>query len=715
MSPPTRRRSARLASATVKEKAAPELSSIAEREETPCRHVPKSLDDVFSHHQLQPSTPVSTPLKPPYDEMHPSKVRPTTGEPSSAFRLGFPEIPIPSSRGARQFGLTSTPSKIGGMPSSPFTFRFAREAADTTLSGDAQRMMDEIRGQAAKIKADLVAQRKAEGSSANAKGRVIATPKGKSGRYSAAHMAEFEKMDSIEGHASAWRAQHGRFTPVKSSLKRSSSKANLDATPISQNSAIKPSPSKTRLGETPSRRPKASLKRTSSVANLDYGPCKAVVKAPETLAAFGRSLPDAKGGQQSAVKRLKQRQEDDTSAARPVSRGDDSGPLPKSRSGLARLMSPTKSSTAHVAGPGKPTISLVPSPSKSSAPGLTKSATMTSLGSMSKTADLKRRIISPGRFQRVKSILRGQKLDVDGAKSAIPQPASQVSLTPAPPRIDKELPPIPLTTPRRKLTKRVAFTPETTKAATSEDSPSLKKSSNFSARAPLQAIDAHYPGLEEVLAKSKSNDNLYPDLSPLKRLIEPRSRHGTAPAPSTPGTFTFRSDHTIKFEDTSAMGFGAYPGQSSLRHVRGSVVSTAHMPGSFPAPPSPNSHPNKENAAPWPPRMLSGTAHGMPNKKRQRASSDEEDAENVAAERAMKKRKNEHVPEGQALPAPLLVGTAPASGVKKNRFGRSPVKTPSRTPGRTPGRAPASASPSKKGSVLSMSRLNMLARPKNRG
>ncbi|KND87962.1 hypothetical protein TOPH_07390 [Tolypocladium ophioglossoides CBS 100239] len=710
MSPPTRRRSARLAGASVKEKAAPELSSVAEREETPRCHAPKSLDDVFSPRPPQPSTPVSSALKPPHDEMHPSKAHLTTGEPSSALRLGFSGIP--SNRGARQFGLTSTPSKIGGMPSAPFTFRFAREAADTTLSGNAQRMMDEIRDQAAKIKADLVAQRAAEGSSANANGRVIATPKGKSGRYSAAHMAEFKKMDSIEGHASAWRAQHGRFTPVKSSLKRSNSKANLDATPISQNSGIKPSPSKTRLHETPNQRP---LKRTSSVANLDYVPRQAVVGAPESIAALGRSLPVAKGGQQSAVKRLKQRQEDDTSTARPVSRGDDVGPLSKSRSGLARLMSPTKSSIAHVAGPGNPTISLVPSPLKSSVPGLTKSATMASLGSTSKTADLKRRIISPGRFQRVKSILRGQKVEADGAKSAIPQPASQVSLTPAPPRTDKELPPIPLTTPRRKLTKRVAFTPETTNAAMSQISPSPKKPSDSSIRAPLQAIDAQYPGLDEVLAQSKSNDGLYPDLSPLKRLIEPRTQHGRARTPSAPGTFTFRSDHTIKFEDTSAKGFGAYPGQSSLRHVRGSIVPAAHMPGSFPAPPSPSSHPDKENAAPSPARMLSGTAHGMPNKKRHRASSDEEDAENEAAERAMKKRKNEHVPEGQALLAPRLMGAAPASGVKQNRFGRSPVRTPSRTPGRTPGRTLASASPSKKGSVLSMSRLNLLARPKNRG
>ena len=696
------------------EKATPELSSVAECEGTPRRHAPKSFDDVFSPRRQRPSTPVSSALKPPHEEMHPSKVHQTTGEPSSALRLGFSDIP--RNQGARQFGLPSTPSKVGGMPSSPFTFQFARETADATLSGDAQRMMDEIRGQAAKIKADLVAQRDAEGPSAKFHGRAIAMPKGKSGRYSAAHLAEFKKMDSIEGHASAWRAQQGRFTPVKSSLKRSNSKANLDATPISQNSGMKSSLSTNRLDEAPDQRPKLGLKRTSSAANLDHSLHQAVAKAPEYITALGRALPHvAEGVPQSAAKRLKQRQEDDTSTARPVSRGDDSGRLPRSRSGLARLMSPTKSSMAHGAGPGKPTISLVPSPSKSSVPSLPKPNMATNLGSMSKKTDLKRRIISPGRFQKVKSILRGQRLDADRVQSAIPQPASQVSLTPALLRTEKELPPIPLTTPRRKLTKRVAFTPETTNAAMCQNSPSPKKPSDSSNRAPLQAIEAQYPGLDGVLAQSKQHDNLYPDLSPLRRLIEPRTQHGKARISPSAGTFTFRSDHTINFEDTSAKGFGASPGQTSLRHVRGSIVPAAHMPGSFPAPLSPGSHPNKENRAPSPARTLSGTAHGMPNKKRHRASSDEEDAQIEAAERAMKKHKNEHVPEGQALLAPRLLGAAPGSGVEKNLFGRSPVKTPSRTPGRTAAWAPVSASPSKKGSVLSMSRLNMLARPKNRG
>ncbi|KAL3964809.1 hypothetical protein ACCO45_001813 [Purpureocillium lilacinum] len=657
MSPVTRRRSARLASSVAKvpcspplaaataangsvltccvqAKATPELSSVAEREETPVRNASKALDNVLSPTptaRRTPATPVSSTLKPPHDEMHPSKAHPTTSKPDIALHLGFSDIA--SSRGART----------------------DRHAVQDQWGA---RMMEEIRNKAAKIKESLVAKREAEADPSNVHGRVIAQPKGKSGRFSAAHMAEFKKMDSIEGHASAWRAQNGRFTPIKSSLKRSPSKAELDGTPVGQNSAVKASASKARPDATP-QRPKLSLKRTSTAANLDNDtPRRVVRKDASSAAAPEKPVSLARDGYASSAKRLKKRQEDDASSVRPVSRGNNTTGLAKSYSGLARLMSPTKASLAQSATPVKPTISLVPSGANTDIPRLTKSVSTTSIGSVSRTADLKRRIISPTRFQK---------------------PAALGSLTPGPTRIDKELPPIPLTTPRRKLTKRVAFTPDTAKAAISEDSPSPKKVTFSAGRAPLRALDAEYPELDEHTTLSKSSNGLYPDLSPLKRLIQPQSADGKARTASVPGKFTFRSDHTIKFGDSSANGFGASPGQASIRH------------------------------------LLPGTAHGIANKKRHRASSDEEDAENEAAERAAKKRKHETVPEGQALLAPRLVGASAASSAKKRLLGRTPTKTPSRAPAVTPSRTPASATPSKRGAVLSLSRLNMLARPKNRG
>jgi hypothetical protein len=343
---------------------------------------------------------------------------------------------------------------------------------------------------------------------------------------------------------------------------------------------------------------------------------------------------------------------------------------------------------------------------------LFKTASISSLNSTaSKASELGRRIISPRSFGKVKSILRQNKNAPEGGKSAIPQP--QVSQTPGPPRLNKELPPVPLTTPRRKLTKRVTFTPEVVSAVNAQNSPSPQRASNFKLRSALKTIETHYPALDEVLAEPTPSHSLYPDLSPLKHLIGSQARRAMSGSPSTAGTFTFRSDHTIEFGGASSTGFGACPGQSSVRHISNPAVSS-NMPGSFPAPPSPNSHPNKENTAPSPIKLLSGTAHGMQNKKRHRATSDEEDFD---AERAAKKRKNENVPEGQALLAPRLVQeAAPPSATKKNRFARTPSKTPNtRDVGRTPVRAPIAASPTKKtGGGLSLSRLNMLARPKNR-
>jgi hypothetical protein len=99
--------------------------------------------------------------------------------------------------------------------------------------------------------------------------------------------------------------------------------------------------------------------------------------------------------------------------------------------------------------------------------------------------------------------------------------------------------------------------------------------------------------------------------------------------------------------------------------------------------------------------MLQALPHGMMNKKRHRVNSDDEDAEREAAERKVQRRKNEPVPDGDALLAPRLIG---ASGKKS---AGSPNKI------RIPG-LPGTPSPAKKKPVLSLSRLNMLARPKLR-
>lgn len=366
---------------------------------------------------------------------------------------------------------------------------------------------------------------------------------------------------------------------------------------------------------------------------------------------------------------------------------------------LTRLLSPTKSSKAHSTVQRKPTITLVvessPQPQLST---LKKSSSTQTLVSPSKAADLKRRIISPGRFDRVKSILRGQRNNEEGAITALPKPTDQISMTPAPPRVtDKELPPVPLTTPRRKLVKHVAFTPELISAARTQHSPSpLKSSVSIDCLARSPKVD-EYPALDGILKGSTSSAVRYPDLTALRALTEIPVPKKEDASTSVPGTFTFRSDHTINFGNASPSGFGPKAGQSSLRHVRGSLVPKGRMPGSFPAPPERSTHPNKENAAPASPNVIPGASHGLPNKKRHRVSWEEEEAEQEAAERAAKKRKNVHAPQGSRT-AP----TTPIGGSKKQEIGRML------------GRTPSSATPSKKRGGLSLSRLNMLARPKNR-
>ncbi|VUC33313.1 unnamed protein product [Clonostachys rosea] len=718
MSPP-RRRSSRLAAATPKaSKVAPELSSVSEQNEpvqTPRRASKRSQLLEQSTPQAAPTTPASSALKPPHEEMHPSKCQPSMAAPSSALRLGFSDIkPSNNDQSGIPGCAQGTPTKIGRPPSSAFTFRFVRGAADMKLSENAQRLMDELREQANKIKADLVSQREA-GGGIEFPALQSASEKKKQGRFSAAHEAEFKKMDSIENHASAWRAT--RTTPVKPSLKRSSSKAELDAaTPTSARSNSKRSQAKPEAVSTPNTRPKSTLKRTASRADLDDDDAQSKKNDMASSAAKPRSTPRNEPVS-SYAKRIKKHVEDDASAARPVSRDDSSIPRPKSsgqgsvastqsQSSLSRLMSPTKSSRAHFADHEKPTISLVKSPSFSNLKGAPKPDTPAGTASPSRFADVRRRIISPGRFQKVKSILRKKSSEYSEGKSAIPGP--QISQTPAAPQIEKDLPAVPLTTPRRKLAKQVAFTPETKRAAESQDSPSPKKPLTFQARLAKKKAELQqdFSSIDEILVDStasETSDVVYPDLSAFKALTESTDEKKAPKLPeSLPGTFTFRSDHTISFGAASSSGFGASPGQSSVRQVRSSIAPKAtSMPGSFPALPSPSTHPNKENRAPPPSNIILGAPHGMSNKKRHRATWDEEDAEKEAAERAAKKAKNEHVPEGQALLAPRLVGATPGS-VKKTQAGRSVNRTP------------GSATPSKKRAGLSMSRLNMLARPKQR-
>ncbi|TQV94079.1 erythromycin esterase [Cordyceps javanica] len=733
---PLRRRSARIASTSKKTKAVPELLSVTEDAEPVATSSPRR--SVAKSPMTAPSTPPSSAIRPPRSEMHPSKFHQSTGEPSSAVALGFTDIEA-TDRRTTGTALTATPSRSTGIPTSSFTFDLATSTNGSMLSSDARKIMEELQEKAAKIKVELVAKREAEGMDSSAVGdRRFAKPKSLAGRYSAVHAAEFDKMDSIEGHASAWRAK--TFTPVVSGIKRSPSKASLAESP--SKAAESPSAQKTSIYRQLSQSSQKNLKRKSSAANLDG---RSGVESPKK--SHQDSSPskgtDRTPGERQPVKRVKQRKEDDTSTNRPkpATTPTASRTTQRPQSTLSRLRSPTKSSRMHTSAspakaavssvptptkpmvsPRKPTISMISTPSKPSASPVRVAAPPTpsfaqSLSAGTSKADgLARRILSPMRMQKVKSILRSQPAENSAAGSAIPQPALYGSHTPAPPRRDKDLPPAPFTTPRRKLTKKVTFTPETKRAAAEQGSPSPLKPSLFRFRS------ASGPrSIRDVEVKSTATEHgghvAYPDLSAFKDIIDSKDEDGKERAPSVPSSFTFRSDHTIEFGDAPKTGFGSSVGQSSVRHVRQSLNQAASLPGSFPAPPAASSHPDKENTAPSSPsKALAGVLHGLTSKKRHRPSTDEEDAAREAAERASKKRKNTmSAPERPALSSAKAISSTPQSSAKRARLDRNTALTPSRQQlSKTRTATPGSASPAKKTQGMSMSRLQALARPKTR-
>ncbi|ESZ98062.1 hypothetical protein SBOR_1593 [Sclerotinia borealis F-4128] len=667
MASPPRRRSSRLRTpARTLHNRNTQLTSLAEDDEA---FTYPTLPNVSSPVQ-PPQTPATSGRAiPTREEMHPSMThKSTTQKPDSGLRHGFVDINAKGNdqpSGVQQH----TPSKIN-ISSPTFDFKFARPAPG--LGPEAQRMMDELREEALRIKAKLAAEREMEQQNnpegSHMGGRRIAQAKGKVSRYSDIHMAEFKKMDSIANHPSSFRAQPARITPTTTALKRTQSKAKLgdrDATHSEESSQD--------TGDTESGR----LENT----------------AP--------------------AKRARQRMTDDTSSLRPVSRGKTetiqmpSTPRHKISGAPASLTTPTQASMARahsIKHPATQIPNLSKSPSKlnlqSTPRGMTKAATMNNVtGSM--TAPNKSMLRTPSKFDLVKSILRHpassfntKKTETASAIPSIPRSASK-------PDLAKDFPSVP-TTPigigRSKSMKQVGFTPETRKhdEATVAQSPSpvkcgiprstskpnIKVTSSIAPRRPVLKQQVSTERQAKDIEMSGTRAVEYPSLAGVRPLPgPPRQADPPHPPASVPSTFTFRSDHTISF-GASPRGFGASPSQATVRQVRRSIFPNT-MPGSFP-------DGNKENTDPpvcassKKPTNLSvmpSVPHGMSNKKRRRVESDgEEEA------RSPKKHK---APEGAMLMAPRL---------QAEKIATSPNTT---------------LSPAKKRG-LTLSRLNMLARPKSR-
>ncbi|APA10413.1 hypothetical protein SS1G_07100 [Sclerotinia sclerotiorum 1980 UF-70] len=667
MASPPRRRSSRLRT-PVKTLPNPNtntyLTSLAEVDEAP---IYPSLPVVSSPVQTPQTPATSGRIVPPREEMHPSMThKSTTQKPDSGLRHGFVDI---NAKGDDQpSGIQQkTPSKIG-ISSPTFDFKFARPAPH--LGPEAQRMMDELREEALRIKAKLAAEREMERKKnpegSHMGGRKIAQAKGKVNRYSDVHMAEFKKMDSIANHPSSFRAQPGRITPT---------------------AAIKRTRSKARLGD------------------------KDVTQSEDSSQDTGSDRPE----NTAPAKRARQRITDDASSQRPVSCGKSENiPMPSTprhqiSSFPAHLATPTQASMARaqsVKHPATQIPSLSRSPSKpnlqSTPRGMTKSATVNNIaGSM--TAPSKSMLRTPSRFDRVKSILKHPGSSFSTKKTDKTSAIPSIARSPAKHNLAKDLPSVP-TTPigagRSKSMKHVGFTPETRKhneakhnETTVPQSPSPVKSgiprssskSNVkvgSSIAPRRPVPQEEPIKRQAKDAGMSETDAveYPSLAGVRPLPEP-PRQALPPhlPPSIPGTFTFRSDHTISF-GASPKGFGPSPNQATVRQVRRSIFPDS-MPGSFPDGNKENTDPPVRESSKKPTNLsvIPTVPHGMSNKKRRRVESDGEDEA-----RSPKKQK---APEGAMLMAPRL-----QAGKNVTTSTPSPAK--------------------KRG--LTLSRLNMLARPKAR-
>lgn len=501
---------------------------------------------------------------------------------------------------------------------SAFEFRFARSSPP--LGPEAQKIMDDLRGEALRIKAQLVAEREDGNdnlSFTRPQARRIATPKGKVGRFSGAHMAEFKKMDSIAGHPSAFRAQPERFRSVDKSLKRSQSAAKLSDREI-----------QSKFCDT-----KITLENTTPTKRVR------VSNNPDERQTF---LP------------------------KPIAT-----PPSHSRSVLASITTPTQASLARANSvkrqPHVPTLS--PSISRRNLympQRLTKSATTSRIDTMQTT------IRTPSKFDRVKSILHRPVTNSDKTKSTIPTTPLSQSSTKA--DLNKDLPSVPTTpaAPSAKGDKHVSFSPiivSRSISTTLNSPPSPSKSRVTRSESITNLGSVLYPslgGVEKIPGEIK-----YPTLD-VSRLLPklPQEAKVKSPPPSLPGSFTFRSDNTINFS-TTHKEFGSSPGQASVRQVRPSIFPGS-APGSFKSP-------NKGN--------IGGSQVGILNKKRHRASLDEDNEENQIQGSPPKKFK-------RSAPETAKSMTQKVEAEKM----ASKTKIPS---------------PVKKG-ILTLNRLNMLARPKLR-
>ena len=670
------------------------LSSLLERNESPpnaqpsidtliSSPVPPPKDIVPQHHQDAIKSAVRTPQTASrgyagLEEMHPSKVHQSTNRPE-ALGLGQRLDGISGSMTApavKSFASTAgkaTPTKsTGSLPShmsSPgFDFNFGRP--DTELSEEARKIMAGVREQAAVIKArmqeDRNKQQHQDGQADQlytAVGRKIAKPKGKSGRFSDVHKQQFKRMESIANHPSTWK---NNIQPTATSLKRSGSKAGLDRQPSA----------------------KGLPKSVSS-------------KSLRAVADNDRLENTAPG------KRAKRHVGDDisTTRAQDTNNEKDSAPTTPSATKAAAtnlpsaITTPTKASLARALSVKTSKTSMIPS--------LGRSNSTRTLASPAKSEGSNKYMSSLAKFGNVKSILsRHQpKFSNDPEKIAagthlpVPQNKPHLELHRANVDLNKELPNVPGAFPvseeRAPQIKRVGFTSSTklSEVSIAPPSPSKIPSQNIPKPATEPAASSDSVSYPSLVSPNITHRSLKSRETPPVS-VSPSKPAGT-PLPSKPTEFTFTSPRTLDFSGSAPISKLKF-GPSTIRQVRPSGITTP--------------------LAPFENINRPGIAHGMANKKRKHADSDDEDLENVAPAShviAVNQKPKEDVHEEEREEGPRAK--------KQKMNGPSERHEPTSPQKKMNGgsRIPkfGAAAPNGKGKgrgALSLSRLNMLARPKDR-
>ena len=605
--------------------------------------IPKTIDSALSslpvtpHHDpsihMKSPSPAKTPgsgsrVHPSHGEMHPSKVRhSTTKQADSGLVLGFRPIKKDMNGNTIKDDSTPTKSMAKSSPASQFGtpgFEFKFASHESQLSEDSKKLMESLRGDVAKVKEQLREEQKKkqaenDGDAQQPAGRKIAKPKGMSDRFSSAHMAEFKKMDSIAHHPSAFRATPGRFQPVVKNLKRTPSKANLNA------------------NEQPEKGPRQRLPEQS------HTPQKHDSRSPAKT-------------DESPAKRVKHTQNDDAGTHREPAQGSPAKtaiPRPGTVAPRNPFRTPTRPTSVRPSTlrPHKTSMISTPTHRAAQSSSLKPAIASPAVPRTEFNPRLKSNLPTLG---NLKSILRRSQPIFSRDTGTAPV-LNKGTTSPHGSSVDVE----PVQTPSPK--KRVGFSlgPEP-RGETSEASPSPTKTRATEGNAATRTSDVIYPTL--------------PAMTP-----EDEAKVATTPTHVKAKTTT-PTIRRVQSSDTS-----------------GGAITTSNTFSNLP-----------------------GIPHGIQNKKRRRGEiDDDDDTENVPP--------TESTPDPRTVKKMKLTQAAPSASP-------SPVKTTARTPVRsaaqsqTPvkSRTPASAraTPGRSGGgsgvkakakpTLSMSRLNMLAKPKER-